>query len=438
MRKKREKAWWLQGDRLILFLFVLASGTISASNALRTLGILLILSLGALILSRATSQTISVRQAPPELICYSSWVLWTGLTGIFISPVIEIFWMDYWIVIQMLIMVWTIYGLLRFKLTPQVVFFAGFLYTCIQCAAALAGVSQVSDLTQISERITGLTSNPNGLGFLIVTGLAMTSYFWQARFLPNLVRKGAILVLIAVSGYVVAISGSRKSLFCYGVFVVLWGVFVVPHGRGVQIMLSRLAAFAVVMSVIITTIPLIMEGTAFGTRWNELTKGGQLGLTEGLQENVRYEMYVTGLKMFGANPIAGVGLGQFKVYFPTGAYSHSDIIEPLATTGGIGFLLYQSFYVILLIRLRKLYVMTRDIGEQYRLKVMGLGMILILLFGLGMPHICTQPVFIYLAVISAYTWTKLHELQAAVTFGRGMPPVGYAPQPGYRVRPSLG
>jgi O-antigen ligase len=436
--RHKEKAWWGQWDRIILFLFVLGSGVVSAANALRTLGILLVLTLGFLLISRVKQRTAPVNRFPPELICYTLWVMWTGVTGYFIAQNLEIFWMDYWIVLQILVMIWTIYGLLRFKLTPQVVFFAGFVYTGVQVIAVLTGLSQVSDLTQVTDRITGLTNNPNGLGFLVVTGLGMTAYFWQARFLPNLLRKGAILGLIALGGYVTAISGSRKSLLLYGAFLVLWGVFILPHGRGVQIFLTRLLVVAAIGATIVVTIPLIMEGTAFGTRWNELTKGGQLDVGEGLRENVRYEMYTAGLQMFRNHPFAGVGLGQYKVLFATGAYSHSDIIEPLATTGGVGFLLYQSFYLILLVRLRKLYLATRDRGEQYRLKVMGLGMLVILLFGLGMPHICIQPVFIYLATLSAYTWTKLHEARAVPTFATRMPFAPYRPPGPYPVRPSVG
>jgi O-antigen ligase len=113
--------------------------------------------------------------------------------------------------------------------------------------------------------------------------------------------------------------------------------------------------------------------------------------------------------MFLQEPIAGVGLGQFQARFVTGQYSHSDIIETLSTTGIVGFLLYQSFFVLLLVRLRRLLRMTRDPLERYQYKTMALAIVVIILFGLGGPHINSQPVFTFLATLSAYTWTKLHE-----------------------------
>ena len=421
MRRKL-KAWWLQFDRLSLFCFVIGTGLLSALNAQRILGILMVLALSFQLFSRTQRQTVAVRGFPPELICYSLWVLWTGVTGSFVAGNIEFFWVNYRVVLQMLVMVWTIYGLLRCKMTPQVVFLGIVGIGIIQIVAAITGISEVGDLTQIEDRITGLTNNPNVLGYLVMAGVMTSVLFWHEPFLNNTIRKAMIIGFVMIGGYVSAISGSRKSLMIFGVFLASWGVFVLPRGRGMQVMAVRVVALVLVSGLIALAIPFVMEQTAFGARWDELLKAGHGDVEEGLRENVRYEMMQTGLRMFRENPIAGVGLGQFQTVFITGQYSHSDIIEPLATTGGVGILLYQSFYYILLFRLFKLLRLTRAPVDQYRFKVLIVSLIVILLFGLGSPNINSQPVFLYLATLSAYTWTKLHELRAGVGAAMGLQP----------------
>jgi len=417
--RQKETAWWLQWDRIVLFLFVIGTGLLSALNAQRILGILMVLALGLLMITRTRQQTISVKNVPPELICYSLWVIWAGITGPFVAANNEIFWLDYRVIVQMCVMIWTIYGLLRFKLTPQVVFVGVLCVGVIQMVAAVAGISQVGDLTQANERVMGLTTNSNFLGFLVTIGAVSATVLWHEHFVFGGLRKLFLFSFILSCGYISAISASRKSLIIFSVFFTIWCVLVLPRGRGIKVFASRIFAVILVATVVYVSIPLVMEKTAFGTRWNELTKEGRYGVGEGVRENIRFEMYMAGLQMFANHPITGVGLGQFKVHFQTGAYSHSDIIEPLSTTGALGFILYESFYIILLIRLRRIFLLLRDPTEQYRVKALMMLVVVILLFGLGGPHITAQPVFVLLATLSAYSWTKLHELRAEASAAIG-------------------
>lgn len=108
--------------------------------------------------------------------------------------------------------------------------------------------------------------------------------------------------------------------------------------------------------------------------------------------------------MFYSNPLTGVGWFQYRVLFWTGQYSHSDYIETLASTGLVGFILYQSWYCILVIRIIWLIWIQKDVEIRYQLKTMLLVVLSILFLGFGTPHYGSILVFLMLVSISVYTW----------------------------------
>jgi O-antigen ligase len=114
-------------------------------------------------------------------------------------------------------------------------------------------------------------------------------------------------------------------------------------------------------------------------------------------------MYADGLEIFFEYPIFGVGLSNFGAYFRTGQYSHSDIMEPLATTGLFGFILYQSFYLLLIARVWRLLKCAGNDSTRYRLRMILLGVLTILVLGLGTPHYTSAPVFLLLTAFSVST-----------------------------------
>ena len=56
------------------------------------------------------------------------------------------------------------------------------------------------------------------------------------------------------------------------------------------------------------------------------------------QSRIKY--YQLGFEFFVDSPVFGIGLGQFALRNPNGAYSHSTIIEGIASWGTVGSLLY--------------------------------------------------------------------------------------------------
>lgn len=273
---------------------------------------------------------------------------------------------------------------------------------------AMMGVTQLVE-SKVDGQITGIANNPNVLGFAVVLGAMSGLILWNTRTPYPLLRKAFFLAIVVGSGYVATISGSRKTVLIYAVLILIWAVFILPRGRGARVFLQKITAIAMLGVTLIVISPLVMQKTSFGTRWGQFMEEGGGDIKESWRSNLRYEMYMAGFEMFRANPIAGVGLGQFQAMFATGQYSHSDIVESLSTTGFVGFILYQSFYVLLLLRLRVLALLSQSHEERYQYRTMALAIFVIVLFGLGGVHMNSQPIFVFLATVSAYTWTRLHQ-----------------------------
>ena len=123
--------------------------------------------------------------------------------------------------------------------------------------------------------------------------------------------------------------------------------------------------------------------------------------------------------MFWSSPLVGVGWSQFRVKFWAGLYSHSDYMEPLATTGLVGFVLYQAFYFILLRRIWRLLSRAQIDEDVYRLKVMLIGLGAILLLGVGAPHFQSLNVYMLLVTFSCFTWRLMNS--AVPRWSRAMP-----------------
>src|SRR5690606_10390196 len=127
-------------------------------------------------------------------------------------------------------------------------------------------------------------------------------------------------------------------------------------------------------------IPQIIEGTVLEQRFESLEEKG------GIESDIRFHMYKFGLELFTDYPFFGVGLNNYREYFYSGQYSHSDYIESLTSTGFFGFILYQSFFLIAIFRgLKALKSLTNRKIRFYVamsvltvivLKVIGLGIIL--------------------------------------------------------------
>ncbi len=412
-------AWLRHIDGVALFAF--ASGTcfLFGYGQQRTLGIMMVISVLLANARRPRSFFSRLTPLPPELRLYSAWVLWAGLTGVFAAADLGRFWVGYRVLLQIFIMVWAAYAILRNMGGVDVVFLALMTGAFIQIgfvATGTAAAGGIGNLMGSSQRVLGITKNPNSLGFFMVWCVICALVFWYGSRRSALYRKPFVLAVIAVATVVLFASGSRKSTLAWGLLVFAWVIFARGTARGVPKIASWVVVGSVVLFGVVTFGPDLLEKTTVGRRFNQFLQEGGGDVGDAARSNIRYRMYVDGLKISVEHPVFGVGLNNFGVYFNTGQYSHSDYIEPLVTTGLVGFVLYQSFYFFLISRILRLLRVVRDRKDRYRLRVYLLGIMAIMVIGLGSPHYTNLPVFLLLTAFSVSTWALQRRLMQEAAF----------------------
>jgi len=415
--RRTKVAWVRRVEGLALFAFVSGTCFLFGYGQQRTLGLIMILTVLFAYLRHPFSFFKALRPVPPEILLYSLWVVWTGLTGFVIAVDTYRFLIAYRVLLQMFVMVWAVYAILRMVRTVDVVFLGLLIGSLIQAGFVAVGsrtMGGIGGLMRSTEGVTGDTGNPNSLGFLMVWCVVCALIFWYDPKKLPLFKRTALLSVILVATVVLFASGSRKSSLALVLVGFLWVIYVRGRARGSGKLVFSLFFGSMVLFVGARVGPWIMESTPVGRRFNSFMEEGHGDVVSSAKSNVRYSMYVEGLKIFIRHPVVGVGLNNFGRYFYTGQYSHSDYMEPLATTGLVGFMLYQSFYFLLIVRINRLLRVVYSGRLRYRLRMYLVGTVAIMLIGLGAPHYTNQPVFLLLVAFSVSTWVLRIDTQSAV------------------------
>jgi O-antigen ligase len=399
--------WCKHLDGLVLFSFVFGAVSLNGFGEQRILGILMIFVFLVIHVKHLINNLRPLLPVPPELKCYTAWVIWAGITGPIVALDMTDFWDSYKVVLQILIMVWVVYSILQMRKHSGIFGAIYIAFVCgglFQVGTVIGGVQSPFSLLEES-RILGATDNPNTLGLIMNWTSLCALFFWYPYSRKSLnFQKSAILILLMVCGYIILSSASRKSAIAFVFLLFAWAIYASIPRRNLLFQLKRfILGFGVIMMVW-GLLPLIAEQTTIGWRFMDFINKGGGSIQSALEAQDRYWMYVDGLKIFLEHPIFGVGMYNFAHYFYGGEYSHSNYIEPLATTGLIGFVLYQAFYVCILYRAIRLLKIVRDLTVIYNLKMISIGMLVIMVIGFGAPYFTNQMVYILLTAFMTYTW----------------------------------
>lgn len=340
---------------------------------------------------------------PPELLLYTAWIVWSGLTGVLVSKSLEDFWITYVVILQVFAMVWIVYGILRMQKESANGIFIGLMCgSIVQIASVFLGIQSLA--AGISEeRVIGLTENPNALGFMMIWSVMAAFFLWGIPGrLQKWVRVGVIAYL-PLCCYVLLTTASRKCLLGFLLLAGLWTMWASVVRKNSFGRALRLVAFILFVGLAASQFTFVMENTLMGQRFKGFFKSGGNSVYGSVEREDRYWMYVDGWNIFRKYPVCGVGLGNFVNYYWLGEYSHSDYIEPLATTGLIGFLLYHSFNIFLLLRTLRLIRRVRDPVVLYRLKMVIISIVVNMFLGTGSPHATSQHVYLLLTFFCVYT-----------------------------------
>lgn len=201
------------------------------------------------------------------------------------------------------------------------------------------------------ERLGGNTEvwNANDIGLKMMMGYAISLYYVMKR------NHGKLLyyVLIGLFLLVGLLSGSRKVIISLILFTSL---IMIVKSRGKKKILYSM--YAVVFSVgvyfAVMTIPVLYD--IVGHRI-DLMFEGLSGDDGGYSMTERSMMIAYGMEWFAEKPLWGHGYVGFSSLFENATgwftYSHNNFVELLVNTGIIGFVLYYSITIYIIMKLWK-------------------------------------------------------------------------------------
>lgn len=395
--------WVRHLDAIFLFLFIFGTNFLHGYSQARMLGLAMIGFFFLIHLPWFSFVLQRIIPPPPELLCFTTWVVWAVFTGYVVAIDRDSFWDSSKVTLQILVMVWTIYAILRTRQTMDVVLLAIIAGGLLQIAAVFLGQADILAAVEF-ERQRGLTTNANSLGGRMIWCVLSALMFWKVQGRWSVWIRAGILGLTVVACFVVLGTGSRKSLISLLFFLFCWAVSASSSIEGMRAYIFRFFIVAILLGIMAYMMPLVIDNTIVGKRFDQFFNKGQGSIISAIEANDRYDMYLGAFEIFLKHPLFGVGLDNFKAHYFRYTYSHSDYMESLTNTGLIGFLLYQSYYIFLLFRTMGLLRRINDPKNTYQLKMILISVFTIMVIGLGAPHYNSQFVFALMTTFSVYTW----------------------------------
>ena len=235
----------------------------------------------------------------------------------------------------------------------QVIMWSGFVITF--CAIFIFGFNQILLAISTSFRI-GLNKefiNTNEIGMCAAYSIIITIYFamYKKQIWYLLFDVPAILVVLATEG--------KKAILIIGIGFLLLLFFKNSSDRQLLKKLFKnlgLIALVIVALIFLSKLPAFQ---GINERF-EIMFSALLGNdTADYSTVTRIRLIEIGMDLFKKNPIFGIGINN--AHFVAGAvfnredyYLHNNYIELLADGGIVGFTIYYSIFVFLLVKLWKM------------------------------------------------------------------------------------
>lgn len=211
---------------------------------------------------------------------------------------------------------------------------------------------------------SALDLNPNTLGLSLSFAAIVSVYLGTKLKNKNYF---IVTILFAIIGL---LTGSKKALIAIfgGIFLLLYLRTTNKIKKFFILMLIFLGVCLIYM--IMMNVPFLYE--VIGSRVEEAMFFSD---TAEIDKSTlhRSMMIQEAWNVFKENPITGIGLENFRMYSSFSTYSHNNYMEILVSTGILGFIIYYSLPVLIL-----LYAIYRKNNTDYSLIITILTIILIL------------------------------------------------------------
>ena len=392
--KKQNKANILL--KLLLFAFVIIAFAFNGSGLM---GFFAILLAGVFFLKGMPSVMKTIQNYPSSLKVLNLWVVFVFISGVFVSQSMELFLSAYRSLLLLVITINLIFLVLvyDFRLIKYIVG-AIFISGLIQYLGPLLGFQNAEIASSGSEREYGLSDNPNSFGLrMVYASMALLI------FIINKKKKILLIWLLCIPLFYLFLqgivdSGSRKSLMAF-IALVAGTLTIIQANKQQKINILKIGVVLGIIGVTVyALLPYLLEGTV-------VQKRIEMGeLRGGVQGDIRYNMYQYALELFYDHPLLGIGLNNYRAYFFTGQYSHSDYAESLSSFGFFGFILYQLFYIFPIVKAYKLFKIINYKRIRLYLLMSIILIIVIKLIGLGIILYTSPATMIIMTTLIAFIY----------------------------------
>jgi|GEM_PF-1598747 len=281
-------------------------------------------------------------------------------------------------------------------------------------------VAGAEDVAQDVSRVASTLNDENTFGAVSLMGFSLVLMALAKNTKKVFVLPLALLLMLLFMA--VVNSGSRTAFL--GAFLVLVGAaWAFRLWRGsVFIKLLSTGALAIGLGTMLLltakTIPevedrieaVFSEDSVIVTRvqgFIDVLLSGDTKADDGNSIDERVSMINDGFGVIADYPFFGAGLDNFRVVTGAGTYAHSNLIEVAASTGVIGLVIFHLMYVVLTLRMFKLFNNTGTAGTIARLSLVGL--MAYFLMDITRVSYYEKTSWLYFAIISALIEAHVRE-----------------------------
>lgn len=234
--------------------------------------------------------------------------------------------------------------------------------------------------------------NENIFGMRMAIGAMLALYIFKDK--KYRVNNIVLIVFLVIFSLLTLLSGSKKGLIIL-VLGILSVVFIYSSGiKRIRKIIAALIAITGILflifnnTILYSTIGYRIEKTLLTITGNssqnvqlDVINGTKTSIDGSLVERDFYKKQ--SIELFKKYPIFGYGGNNFKtrmreIGYSHVAYSHNNFFELLSTLGLGGFLIYYSYWILVVVRLIKIRKNTAD-REMRRMSELFLSIVLILL-----------------------------------------------------------
>ncbi len=228
----------------------------------------------------------------------------------------------------------------------RVIMYGGY-FVCIYIMVRY-GPKGILRLLSDSTRLSNSMLNANTLGMCAAYSIVINLHF----ILYGKLRLRDVLMIPAL--IMLVVSGSRKAIVI--VVAGAFGIFVLRNTYNrdsfkKMCKVISISVVAVLLIVILSRLPFFATITRRMMNLISLLQGNETRGTSSAWIRLAYNRL--GMQLFKAHPVLGIGIANANIYtelyYGHNHYLHNNFIEILACGGSVGFLIYYSVWMYLLV-----------------------------------------------------------------------------------------